>query len=145
MQEINHNQLLLVFKGLPVVPSKSHKMKSISYSEFLGNKEYSTRKRIWLFIKNDDTYDGTYIEVNIGRHSRILNKMVEYLEANGYRTGKYDSIGEKRYQVIEGLIENKNPEYCEVHLETSRAEEVAEYIVNFLSEEKGKIHISTLN
>jgi len=140
--DVDQNSLLLVFKELPLIRSDSRKITSIPYSEFLNNKEYSNRRRVWLFIKNEDTYDGTYFEVNIGRHSKLLKKLVDYLEANGCRLGKYDSIGEKSYQIIEGLIENKNPEYCEVHLETLRAEEVARLIVSFLSNEKGKIHIS---
>lgn len=142
MGDVDQNSLLLVFKELPLIRSDSRKITSIPYSEFLNNKEYSNRRRVWLFIKNEDTYDGTYFEVNIGRHSKLLKKLVDYLEANGCRLGKYDSIGEKSYQIIEGLIENKNPEYCEVHLETLRAEEVARLIVSFLSNEKGKIHIS---
>ena len=142
MEDVDQNSLLLVFKELPLIRSDSRKITSMPYSEFLNNKEYFNKRRVWLFIKNEDTYDGTYFEVNIGRHSKLLKKLVDYLEANGCRLGKYDSIGEKSYQIIEGLIENKNPEYCEVHLETLRAEEVARLIVSFLSNEKGKIHIS---
>jgi len=140
--DVDQNSLLLVFKELPLIRSDSRKITSMPYSEFLNNKEYFNKRRVWLFIKNEDTYDGTYFEVNIGRHSKLLKKLVDYLEVNGCRLGKYDSIGEKSYQVIEGLIENKNPEYCEVHLETFKAEEVARLIVSFLSNEKGKIHIS---
>ena len=142
MSEPSKNPLLLVFKGLPIVPLDTDRIKSISYSDFLENNEYSICKRVWLFIKNEDTYDGTYVETNIIRHSKIIDKILKYLELGGYRLGKYDSIGERRYQIIEGLVANRNPEYCEIHLETSKAEEVAAFIVNFLIKEKGEIHIS---
>ncbi len=144
MSSVKIAPLLLVFKGLPTVTSDSQKFKSISHSEFLNDTEYSNAKRVWLLVKNMDTYDGTYLEMNIVPHSRFVKRMLDHLESKGYRLGKYDSVGEKRYQVIEGLIENKNPEYCEIHLEASKAEEVARSIVGLLSNEKGRIHLSTV-
>ncbi len=137
------DDVLLIFKEVPVVTSDSKKFKCISYYEFQRRKEYSTAGKIWLFMRNTDPYDGTYLEMNIVPHSKLVKKVLDYLEIKGYHLGKYDSVGERRYQVIEGLVENKNPEYFEIHLETSKAEEIAKSIVNFISQEKGRIHIST--
>lgn len=143
MSKSDGDLLLLVFKGLNPIGVDSNKMKSILYSEFMNDKKYSNFEKIWLFVKNEDTYDGTYFMINIITHSPLLKRIIRTLETKGYKLGKFDSIGEKSYQTIEGLVDIKKPEYCEIHLENSKADHVAREIINFLSGVRGRISISS--
>ncbi len=141
--DLEQEQVVVVFDGILPIHAKSDKIRSITIEEYRNNKNQYDKKKVWLLKKNTDTYDGTYVMINLIKRTPLLSELLFHLEANGFRLGLYDSMGEKKYNIIEALVENKSPEYCEVHLEASRAEEVAREIVDFLDRWGKQIAISS--
>jgi hypothetical protein len=137
-------QIVVVFDGIPPIYPRSNDIKSITIEEYRNNKNKYDKRKLWLLKKNTDTYDGTYVMINIIKRTPLLSELLFHLEANGFRLGLYDSVGEKKYDIIEALVENKFPEYCEVHLEASRSEEVAREILDFLARWGKRIAISSV-
>jgi hypothetical protein len=127
-------EVTLVFKDLPVIMSDSKKINCISYKDYLKNSRKFTEHKLWVLKKNLDSYDGTWVSINLINRTPLLSELLFHLEANGFKLGCYsEGREERKFEILEAQVDNKDPEYCEIYLEKSRAEEVAREIVDFLS------------